>query len=70
MAGPMMKRSLGQNNFFFTFFTFEKDTTNYRGTLVENVKKVKNQPTLLFSSSSISHDMDAYNRIYENIKKF
>jgi hypothetical protein len=29
------------------FLTFERDTTNYRGTLVENVKKVKNQPTLL-----------------------
>jgi hypothetical protein len=41
----MMKRALGQNKILvFIFFTFERDTTNYRGTLVENVK---NQPTLL-----------------------
>jgi hypothetical protein len=33
--------------FFFIFLTFGRDTTNYRGTLVENVKKVKIQPTLL-----------------------
>jgi hypothetical protein len=39
MEGPMMKRSLGQNNKIFNFFTFERDATNYRGTLVENVKK-------------------------------
>jgi hypothetical protein len=25
--------------FFLIFFTFERDTTTYRGTLVENVKK-------------------------------
>jgi hypothetical protein len=29
---------------FFIFFTFEGDTTNYRGTLVENVKKSKINP--------------------------
>jgi hypothetical protein len=27
--------------FFFIFLTFERETTNYRGTLVEHVKKVK-----------------------------
>jgi hypothetical protein len=43
---PIMKRSLGQTKFFLIFLTFGRDTTNYRGTLVENVKKVKNQPTL------------------------
>jgi hypothetical protein len=44
-----MKRSLGPRNFFVIFLTFERDTTILRGTLVENVKNVKNQPTLLYS---------------------
>jgi hypothetical protein len=35
--------------FFFIFFTFERNTTNYRGTLVKNAKKVKNQPTLVYT---------------------
>jgi hypothetical protein len=35
----------------FIFLTFGRDTTNYMGTLVENVRKVKIQPTLLYSSS-------------------
>jgi hypothetical protein len=38
-----------KTNFFRIFLTFERYTTNYRGTLVENVKKSKNQPTLLYS---------------------
>jgi hypothetical protein len=42
-----MKWSLGKKKFFFIFLTFGRDTTNYRGTLVENVKKVKHKPTLL-----------------------
>jgi hypothetical protein len=36
----MMKHHWVKNDFFI-FLTFERDTTNYRGTLVENVKKVK-----------------------------
>jgi hypothetical protein len=38
-----------KTKFFFIFPIFGRDTTNYRDTLVENVKKVKNQPTLLNS---------------------
>jgi hypothetical protein len=38
MLGPMMKWSLDQK-VVFNFLTFERDTTNYRDTLVENVKK-------------------------------
>jgi hypothetical protein len=35
-----MKQSLGQNKIFFIIFlSFRRDTTNYRGALVENVKK-------------------------------
>jgi hypothetical protein len=46
----MMKRSLGQNIFVVVaiFGTFGRYVTNLRGTFVENVKKVKNQPTLLY----------------------
>jgi hypothetical protein len=44
MSGQTMKQSLGQNNiYFFIFPTFERDTT-LRGTLVENVKKIKINP--------------------------
>jgi hypothetical protein len=50
MSGQIMKWSLSQNNIYFIFLAFERDTTNYRGTVVENVKKVKNQPTLVGSS--------------------
>jgi hypothetical protein len=33
----------GSKQFFcFIFLAFERDTTNYRGVLVENVKQVKN----------------------------
>jgi hypothetical protein len=42
----MMKRSLGQKNFAI-FGTFGRYVTNLRGTFVENVKKVQNQPTLM-----------------------
>jgi hypothetical protein len=31
----------------FCRFPFERDTTNFRGTLDENVNKSQNQPTLL-----------------------
>jgi hypothetical protein len=48
-----MKRSLSQNKKFFhiPYVTFGRDTTNYRGTgtLVENVKKVQIQHTLVVS---------------------
>jgi hypothetical protein len=37
----------------FIFLAFEMDTKNYRGTLVENGKKVENQPTLLQSQNHI-----------------
>jgi hypothetical protein len=37
----------GQNKIFFHIPYFWKGLTNYRGTLVENVKKVKIKPTLL-----------------------
>jgi hypothetical protein len=47
MSGPTMKRSLGQKFFLVIFLTFERDKTILGGTLVENVKQVKNQPTLL-----------------------
>jgi hypothetical protein len=38
----------GSTKFFFAIFgTFGRCVTNLRGTFVENVKKVKNQPTLM-----------------------
>jgi hypothetical protein len=43
----MIKRSLGQKFLFVIFGTFGRYVTNLRGTFVENVKKVQNQPTLL-----------------------
>jgi hypothetical protein len=44
----MGKRSLGKNLFVGAIFgTFGRYVTNLRSTFVENVKKVKNQPTLL-----------------------
>jgi hypothetical protein len=46
-----MKRSLVKKKKFH-FLTFELDATNYRGRLVENVKKVNNQPTLMDSTST------------------
>jgi hypothetical protein len=40
----------GSKIFFVAIFgTFGRYITNLRGTFVENVKKVKNQPTLLYS---------------------
>jgi hypothetical protein len=39
---------MGSNFFVVTLFgTFGRYVTNLRGTFVENVKKVKNQPTLV-----------------------
>jgi hypothetical protein len=56
MAGPIMKRSLGQNKIcFFMFLIIGRDTTIYRGTLVENVKKVQIQPTLLYTGTYVSN---------------
>jgi hypothetical protein len=46
----MMKRSLGQKKFVAIFVTFGRYITNLRGTFVENVKKVENQPTLVYSA--------------------
>jgi hypothetical protein len=37
-----------------TGLIFERDTTNYSGTLVENVKKVKNQPNLIYSPQEMA----------------
>jgi hypothetical protein len=42
------KGQLNQSH-FYSFLTFVKYTTNIRVTFVQNVKKVKNRPTLLFS---------------------
>jgi hypothetical protein len=43
----------GSKIFFVAIFgTFGRYITNLRGTFVENVKKVENQPTLLSKSSS------------------
>jgi hypothetical protein len=43
----------GSKKFFFAIFdTFGRYITNLRGTFVENVKKVENQPTLLYSAST------------------
>jgi hypothetical protein len=47
----MMKRSLGQKLFFAIFCTFGRYVTNPRGTFVENVKNVQNQPTLVYSNT-------------------
>jgi hypothetical protein len=45
----MMKRSLGQNFVVVAIFgIFERHVTNLKGTFVENVKKVQNQPTLQY----------------------
>jgi hypothetical protein len=46
----MMKRSLGPKIFVSIFGTFGRYITNLRGTFVENVKKVENQPTLLHTA--------------------
>jgi hypothetical protein len=44
----------GATKFFFAIFgTFGRYVTNLRGTFVENVKKVQNQPTLLWDGGSI-----------------
>jgi hypothetical protein len=41
----------GSKNLFFAIFgTFGRYVTNLRGTFVENVKKVQNQPTLLHNA--------------------
>jgi hypothetical protein len=43
----------GSQNFFFAIFgTFGRYITSLRGTFVENVKKVENQPTLVCTASS------------------
>jgi hypothetical protein len=39
----------GSKIFFYIFGTFERYVTNLRGTFAENVKKVQNQSTLLYS---------------------
>jgi hypothetical protein len=36
-----------KQNFFAIFGTFERYIKNFRGTFVENVKEVENQPTLM-----------------------
>jgi hypothetical protein len=38
----------GYKIFFVIFGTFGRYVTNLRGTFVENVKKVQNQPTLIY----------------------
>jgi hypothetical protein len=45
----------GSKQFFFIFLTFERDTTNYRGTLVESVKKIQQSthPTVQYIQSYI-----------------
>jgi hypothetical protein len=44
----------GSKKFLKTIFgTFGRYVTNLRGTFVENVKKVKNQPTLLFIQGNL-----------------
>jgi hypothetical protein len=49
----MMKRSLFSAAFFTAIFgTFGRYITNLRGTFVENVKKVENQPTLVNISAN------------------
>jgi hypothetical protein len=44
----------GSKNFFVAIFgIFGRYVTNLRGTFVENVKKVRNQPTLLYSVQDV-----------------
>jgi hypothetical protein len=43
-----MKPSQWQNTSFAVFGAFRMYVTNLRGTFMENVKKVQNQPTLLY----------------------
>jgi hypothetical protein len=45
----------GSKKFFAIFGIFGRYVTNLRGTFVENVKKVKNQPTLLPSRPDPEH---------------
>jgi hypothetical protein len=54
MSGPTMKRSLGQNKKKFNFPLLLKGIQQTTGVLVENVKKVKNQTTLLYSAKAES----------------
>jgi hypothetical protein len=53
-----MTQSVGTNDEsvklnFCNLLNFERDTTNLRGTLVENVNKVKNKPTLMHNAYTI-----------------
>jgi hypothetical protein len=46
----------GSKKFFFAIFgTLGRYVTNLRGTFVENVKKVQNQPTLIYSTGNVSY---------------
>jgi hypothetical protein len=52
----------GPKNFFFAIFgTFRRYITKLRGTFVENVKKVENQPTLVYNHKSIVVLVDTVN---------
>jgi hypothetical protein len=57
-----MKRSLVKKLFFAIFGTFGRYITNLRGTFVENVKKVENQPTLLYSTVYSQEGASQYQR--------
>jgi hypothetical protein len=49
----MLKQSLGQNKHFFLFSLLLKGIQQTTGVRFGNVKKVKNQPTLLFSIPTV-----------------
>jgi hypothetical protein len=68
-----------QKNFWVIFLTFERDTTNLRGILVENVKKSKINPTYCASYTApllrktvlrirIRSDPDLFGRIRIRIR--
>jgi hypothetical protein len=46
-----------KQNFFSIFLTFERDTTNYRGTLVENGKKSKTNPPLCTVVCTVEYNL-------------
>jgi hypothetical protein len=55
-----------KTKFFFIFLTFGRDTTNCRGTLVENVKKVQIQPTLLYSRVAWNMKLEFRKQLFGN----
>jgi hypothetical protein len=64
-----MKQSLGKN-FCYFYFIFGRYVTNLRGTFVEIVKKLQNQPTLLYSLCDVYRHVHCTELQYTNSVSF